>query len=168
MVCRQKKSSLEMLMENSPDTLLYINGISDPGNLGTILRTAAWFGIKQILINHSCVDPYNTKTVRASAGTIFLVEIYQISERQLFQFAEEKEYKLIATVPHGGTAIDKWKKVGRNIVMFGHESKGLSEETINHADESISIPGHGNVESLNLAVATSIILYEIGKRSKHS
>jgi TrmH family RNA methyltransferase len=164
-ICRQKEFSFDELEKNPSKNLLYLDKISDPGNLGTILRTAAWFNIKQILMSPFSVDLFNTKVTRASAGAIFGMEIYQsVDFDTLFQFAKRKNYKLIAAVPEGGTPVNKWEKTRKNIILLGHEAKGLSKEIIEQADRRISISSQGNVESLNLAIAAAIILYEIAGR----
>jgi TrmH family RNA methyltransferase len=164
-ICRQKEFSFDELEKNPSKNLLYLDKISDPGNLGTILRTAAWFNIKQILMSPFSVDLFNTKVIRASAGAIFGMEIYQsVDFDRLFQFAKRKNYKLIAAVPEGGTPVNKWEKTRKNIILLGHEAKGLSKEIIEQADRRISISSQGNVESLNLAIAAAIILYEIAGR----
>jgi TrmH family RNA methyltransferase len=128
------------------------------------MRTAAWFDVRQLILSPSCVDPFNTKAIRASAGTIFGIEIYQsVDPQQIRQFADRTGYKMIAMVPRGGISPDEVKESGRNIVLLGQEAYGLSEELTGYADRLVSIPGRGNVESLNLSIAAAIILYEITK-----
>ena len=164
-ICSKTEFSFETMEANPSKNLLYLEKVSDPGNLGTILRTAAWFGMKQIILSPFSVDLFNTKVIRASAGAIFGMEIYQsVDFDMLFQFAKRKNYKLTAAVPEGGIPINRWKRTRKNIILLGHEAKGLSEEIIEQADQRISIPPQGNVESLNLAIAAAIILYEIAGR----
>jgi len=164
MICRQEALQFPDLGKVASEILLYLDRVSDPGNLGTIMRTAAWFDVKQITLSPSCVDPFNTKSIRASAGAIFGIAIYQsVDSSQIRRFAGRQGYRMIAMVPYGGTPPDKWKKSGKNILMFGQEADGLSEELIEHAHQFISIPGRGGLESLNLSVAAAIMLYEISK-----
>jgi TrmH family RNA methyltransferase len=165
-VCHQRNLSFTDLVNGRPArTILYLEHISDPGNLGTILRTAAWFGISEILLSPFCVDPFNTKVIRASAGTIFSRKIYQsVNSDELFQFAERHGYDLIATVLRDGTLIGSWENAEKNIILFGPEAQGLSKELTDHARHRISIPGKGDAESLNLGAAAAIILYEISSR----
>ncbi|MDD5724205.1 MAG: RNA methyltransferase [Syntrophales bacterium] len=164
MICRRGNFAFSDLDGAAPDTLLYLDRVSDPGNLGTILRTAAWFGFRQLILSPSCVDPFNTKAIRASAGTIFKTEIYRdIDSGQIQKFSERRGYRMVAMVPRGGNPPDELKKTDRKIVMLGQEADGLSEELMECADQLVSIPGHGGVESLNLSVAAAIILYEIVK-----
>ncbi|MBW2672554.1 MAG: RNA methyltransferase [Deltaproteobacteria bacterium] len=163
-ICRRGKFDFQALEGALPDTLLYLDRVSDPGNLGTIVRTAAWFGIGQLVLSPSCVDPFNTKAIRASAGAIFTTEIYQsVDPNQIRGFAERMGYRMVAMVPRGGGSPGKLKKTGKKIVMLGQEADGLSEELKGCADQLVSIPGRGEIESLNLSVAAAIILYEIAK-----
>jgi len=163
-ICRRGEFHFPDLESTASDTLLYLDRISNPGNLGTIMRTAAWFDLRQLILSPSCVDPFNTKAIRASAGTIFGIEIYQsVDPPQIRQFADRMGYSMTAMVPQGGISPDECKKGGRNIVMLGQEANGLSEELTEYADRLVSIPGRGGVESLNLSVAAAIILYEITK-----
>jgi len=163
-ICHRGKFHFSDLEDTASDTLFYLDRVSDPGNLGTIMRTAAWFDVRQLILSPSCVDPFNTKAIRASAGTIFGIEIYQsVDPQQIRQFADRTGYKMIAMVPRGGISPDEVKESGRNIVLLGQEAYGLSEELTGYADRLVSIPGRGNVESLNLSIAAAIILYEITK-----
>ncbi len=163
-ICRRGEFHFSDLERGASDTLLYLDRISDPGNLGTIMRTAAWFDVRQLILSPSCVDPFNTKTIRASAGALFKIEIYQsVDSRQICEFADKTGYRKVAMVPRGGIPPGEWEKGGKNIVLLGQESAGLSEELAESADQLISIPGRGGVESLNLSIAAAIILYEITK-----
>jgi len=161
-VCHQKEFLVnETTTGKMSDPLIYCEETSDPGNLGTIIRSSAWFGFNRILIGPFCVDPFNTKVIRSSAGTIFGVEVYQSIHRDvIIELADRAGYTLIAAVPAGGIPLHQCEKSEKNIIMFGHESKGLSRHLAERADRRISIPGCGTVGSLNLSVAASIILYE--------
>lgn len=162
-ICRRMQCIFSDL-DGTSDTLVYLDRVSDPGNLGTILRTSAWFGIRRLILSPSCVDPFNTKAVRASAGAVFNTEVYQsVDSRQIQRFAEEMGYRMVAMVPRGGDPPGALQKTGKRIVMLGQETDGLSEELQGCADQIVSIPGQEEVESLNLATAAAIILYEIAK-----
>lgn len=163
-VCHQREVTFEDLSAHFPDLLLYLDRIADPGNLGTIIRTAVWFNVDKIILSPLCVDPFNTKVIRASAGSIFRMGILQSIEPELLsRFAKKNNYRTIAAVPEGGTPVHQWKRSKKDIILLGQEAGGLSRDIIKYADESISIPGKGRVESLNLAVAAAIILYELSK-----
>ena len=160
-VCREQESRFDDLSVRFPAVMLYLDRIADPGNLGTIIRTAAWFDSPAVILSPSCVDPFNTKVIRASAGSIFRTELYRsIAPERLSRFAKQNNCRLIAAVPEGGTPVYRLERGDRDIILLGQEASGLSQEVMNCAAECVSIPGTGNVESLNLAVAAAIILYE--------
>ncbi len=164
-ICSRVTCSFRELDESPPETVLYLDRVSDPGNLGTIIRTSLWFGISHLVLSPFCVDPFNTKTIRASAGAIFKARIYQpVDSGEMRKFSKRMEYLKVAMVPHGGSHPDALRKEGRKIVMLGQEAGGLSNDLMECADLSVSIPGRGDVESLNLSVASAIALYEIAQR----
>ncbi len=138
--------------------LLYLDRIQDPGNLGTIFRTVAAFDIDGIILSPECCEIFNPKVVRSSLGSVFWVpHIYKdISEMNL------ENQSLIVTLLEGSD-LSKFRRNGRIILAIGSESQGLKAEIINRADEKITIPYSGEMESLNVAIATGICLYELSK-----
>jgi len=162
MICGRPSFPLDSLFAKAGPTLIFLDRVSDPGNLGTIIRTAAWFGIGQVILSPHCVDPFNTKVIRSSAGALFGTEIFcGLSFEELKRFAEEERYRLIATVPRGGLSPRDLESSGRDILLLGQEAQGLERDILSDADCRVSITGSGHVESLNLAVACAIILYEL-------
>jgi TrmH family RNA methyltransferase len=158
---QKSPSSLTNIQES---ILLYLDRISEPGNLGSILRSACWFGVTSILLSPECVDPWNSKSVRASAGTVFEADIYtNIEFDHIKKIFKQKGYQFIATVVSGGVSLDRWEQPEKSIIFIGQEASGLSKEIVKHADGHINIPGYGIIESLNISVATGIILYEAKK-----
>jgi TrmH family RNA methyltransferase len=151
--------------------MLYFDGISDPGNLGTIIRTAAWFGVNDLIFSPNCVDPFNPKAVRATAGAIFSCRLYlNFSDDALLRLAQQQDFRLAATVPSDGTALEKWHPKEKTILLLGSEAHGLREILIQKSDTRVTIPGDARIESLNLAVSAGILLYhtagELSKISK--
>ena len=164
-ICSRGESSFRELDERPPETVLYLDRVSDPGNLGTIIRTSLWFGVSHLALSPFCVDPFNTKAIRSSAGAIFKARIYQpVDSAEIQTFSKRMKYLRVAMVPHGGVRPDTLRQEGRKIVMLGQEAGGLSNDLIACADLSVSIPGRGDVESLNLSVASAIALYEVAQR----
>ena len=164
-ICSRGECTFGELDESPPETVLYLDRVSDPGNLGTIIRTSLWFGVSHLVLSPFCVDPFNAKVIRASAGAIFKAQIYQpVVSDEIKSFSKRMEYLKVAMVPHGGSHPDALRKEGRKIVMLGQEAGGLSNDLMECADLSVSIPGRGDVESLNLSVASAIALYEIAQR----
>lgn len=145
---------------------VYLDRISDPGNLGTILRTAAWFGFNEIILSPECVDPFNEKSVRASAGAIFEVDIFTDIKFDWLDehFRKIKNYQFIATGVSNSSALTNLKIAPKSIIFFGQEAAGLSRNIRDSADKLLSIPQIGNIESLNLAVACGIIMYEVSRQ----
>lgn len=140
-----------------------LDRVSDPGNLGTIIRTCDWFGIKNILISENSVDPYNEKTVRATMGSIFHVNIYQSKNIiKDLEYLKSKKYNIISFDLSGKDISDiKRDMKNNNVLLFGSESHGISDELKKIINKSYVISGCGQAESLNLAVSVGIVLSKI-------
>ena len=146
----------------SDSVIVYFENISDPGNLGTIIRTALWFGVTKIILSPGSVDPYNPKTVRSSAGAIFDTQIYEnISFSLLRSLYADRNYRFIATTPRDGLDLGRWVPGPKSVILFGQEASGLSQVLRSGSDQQISILRAGRSESLNLGVSAGIILYHI-------
>jgi len=167
-IVEKKHINQQSLLTCEDKIILYLDRISEPGNLGTILRSACWFGVKTIVLSPDSVDPWNAKSVRASAGAIFAANIYtDVKFNLLREKFKQKKYQIIATVVSDGILLNKWEICSNNIICLGQEASGLSKEIIKNADLHINIPGDGSIESLNLSVATGIVLYEATKLVKN-
>jgi len=134
---------------------LVLDTIQDPGNMGTIIRLADWFGINQISCSPDCADIYNSKVVQSSMGSIAHVRVDYADLESWLQ--ENKSVKTYAAALKGKD-ITKMGKLSEGIIIIGNESKGIREEILNNVNDLITIPGKGKAESLNAAVATGIIL----------
>jgi TrmH family RNA methyltransferase len=134
---------------------LVLDTIQDPGNLGTIIRCADWFGIEQIICSIDCADAFNPKVVQASMGSIARVQVlYQPLDAFLQQHADIPAYAAVLE----GTDLRKLPALQQGFIVIGNESKGISESVLALCPERITIPRRGEAESLNAAVATGIIL----------
>ena len=138
--------------------ILALDHISDPGNLGTLLRTAEWFGIQNILLSEDCVDIFNPKVIRSGMGAHFyLNSIYKGSlSNKLFNL-QNMGYSILGA-DKNGSPLSKLNLKGKWVLIIGNEANGLSLNIKNSITDLISIPGKGNIESLNAAVAGSILL----------
>ena len=138
--------------------VILLEGIKDPGNLGTILRSAAAFGVDAIVLYGDTVDLYNPKCVRSAVGNLWKVPVFKVSDLSMFE-----HYEKIATLPVGVNVIPlkNYKPSERMLIMFGSEADGLSEELKKAADINITIETDESVESLNLSVSASIVMYEL-------
>ena len=134
--------------------ILALDGIQDPGNLGTIIRTADWFGVQHIICSKDCADVYNPKVVQATMGSIARVNVIYTD---LYSWLQKEKYSSIYAAVLQGKDLKKIK-IKTGIILIGNESKGIRPEILGLANEKITIPGIGKAESLNAAVATGIIL----------
>jgi TrmH family RNA methyltransferase len=138
--------------------LIVLEAIQDPGNMGTLVRSAEAFGAAGVLAMPGTVDPWNQKAIRASAGSVFRVPVVACTQEMLRQLQTEG-VRLIAAVARDGVAPEEATMSGGCAVMIGNEGAGLSEQLVRMADARITIPCPGAVESLNAAVAGSLLLY---------
>jgi len=132
-----------------------LDTIQDPGNMGTIIRIADWFGISQIICSDDCADLYNSKVVQATMGSIARVNVFYTDLPVWFK--ELSGIRIYAAMLEGKD-VTKMSAIGEGLIIIGNESMGVDKELLQFANEKISIPGKGNAESLNAAVATGIIL----------
>lgn len=135
--------------------VIALDGIQDPGNLGTIIRIADWFGIKHIVCSKDCADIYNPKVVQSTMGSIVRVNILYADLGNFLN--KQKDIEILAAALEG-MPVQKIKGLTNGVLLIGNESKGISSELLKYASEKITIPQIGKVESLNAAVATGIIL----------
>lgn len=133
---------------------LMLEAVRDPGNLGTIIRVADWFGIENILCSPDCVDVFNPKAVQATMGSIARVNV--IYGDLLKMIEDNRELPLYAATLNG-KEITAFSKIREGILLLGNEAHGLSRELLTRADHCITIPRIGKAESLNVAVAAGII-----------
>jgi len=137
---------------------IYLHEIQDPGNLGTILRTLAWFGSFRCLLSPGSVDPYNSKVVRASAGAIFHVPI----EMDVAFDSVRSRFERIACLDMKGDPVQSPGFKAHDCYVFGNEARGIPREQLASLDaKAFSIPGSGAIESLNLASAVNVCVYEL-------
>ena len=139
------------------DITLVLDEISDPGNLGTIIRLADWFSIKKIVCSENSVDMFNNKVIQASMGSVFRVNI---KYKNLNSYLSSINTKIYGTFKNGKSI--RSNNFDRNChLVFGNESRGISEELKTYIDEDISIKKFGNeIDSLNVAVSAAIMLHE--------
>ncbi len=146
--------------QKHPNVLIYADNVSDPGNLGTILRTCDWFGINEILISPNSAEYLNPKVIRSSMGSVFHLTIYDDVEINLITEMKSKGYKIICSDIDGENFFN-FKFPNKCIITLSSESAGPSQEIISISDKFVTIPKAGNAESLNVAVAAGIILSRI-------
>lgn len=142
--------------------ILMLDTIQDPGNLGTIIRSAVAFGIDTIVASPETVDLYNTKVIRGTEGLIFKIN-YMVTDLKEFLRNNKDKYTIYTTNVRNGEDVSKIEINNQFILIMGNEGRGVSDDLADFADSTIYIPIQ-NCESLNVAIATSIILYEFNKK----
>jgi len=149
--------------------VLMLDDIRDPGNMGTIIRTADWFGIKQIICSNTCVDIYNPKVVQATMGSLFRVWIFYTNLKEYLELMPKK--LLIYGTLLEGENIYETKLSKPGVILIGNESHGISEDLIPFITNKITIPNYSfksfeTAESLNASIATAIVCAEFRRQSK--
>jgi TrmH family RNA methyltransferase len=144
----------------SGSLVLALDTIQDPGNLGTIIRIADWFGVKDIICSENSVEQYNPKLVQSTMGSLGRVNVNYVNLSEVLR--RQAPVRIYATALEG-TDVRKITQVEEGILVIGNESKGISGEIMALANEKITIPKTGHAESLNAAVATGIILSHLIK-----
>ncbi len=140
---------------------LLVDSLTDPGNLGTLIRSTVAFGFDGIFLHGDTVEVFNPKTVRATMGALPFTNCWETDET-VFKTLGKAGYDLISTVIHGGENLHQMKFGSKNVLVVGNEAHGVSEAVQNLATRKLSIPMAGNVESLNAAVAGSICMFALG------
>jgi TrmH family RNA methyltransferase len=170
---RLKEFSLDDVLEEERlqvGPIVALAGVQDPGNLGTIIRSAEAFGSAGIILGEGTVSPLNAKAVRASAGSIFRLPVVAVPSAaglaDVVIKLRARNLRLIATSSHKGTPLDQADLTGRLAVFIGSEGSGLPRALVPQMDETVAIPHTEQVESLNAGVAGSIVLYEAARQRK--
>ena len=162
-----KEFSLEEIMERlQVGPVVVIAGLQDPGNLGTILRSAEAFGGAGVILGEGTVSPFNAKVVRASAGSIFRVPVIRGKLDAVSSQLRAQKIRLVATSSHKGAPLGEARLTGPVAMFIGNEGSGLPRDLVARMDEVVVVPHAPQVESLNAGVATSILLYEAARQRK--
>jgi RNA methyltransferase, TrmH family len=168
---RVKSSTLEEITERlQVGPILVVAGLQDPGNLGTILRSSEAFGSAGAILGEGTVSPFNSKVIRASAGSVFRFPVVVAKTvgglEKISATLREQGVRLMATSSHKGTPLDQARLTGPTAVFVGSEGAGLPRGLMSQLDETVAIPHSPQVESLNAGVAASIVLYEAARQRR--
>lgn len=156
---------LEDVLEGSSEGVLaVVAGVQDPGNLGTIVRSAEALGAKGVLLGQGTVSLYNSKAVRASAGSVFRVPAAMVEMPGLIARFRERGVRMIGGSSHKGTPLHEADLTGAVAIFVGNEGAGIHKRLLGEMDEIVTIPHSPRVESLNAGVAASIVLYEAARQ----
>jgi TrmH family RNA methyltransferase len=156
----------DVLAKAQAGPLLAIAGVQDPGNLGTILRSAEAFEAGGVLLGEGTVSPFNPKVVRAAAGSVFRLPVARAKLSGTLALMRERKLRLVATSSHKGTPLQEANLSAPLAIFIGSEGAGLPRDLISEMDEIVAIPHSPMVESLNAGVAASIVLYEVARQRK--
>lgn len=162
---RMKKAKLSDIAESEKPLIMIIDELQDPGNLGTVIRTGEGAGITGVLLSKNTVDIYNPKTIRSTMGSIFRVPfVYSNDLAKDIDILKNKGIKVYAAHLDGKCNYTEPDYCSGSAFIIGNESKGIRNEIVKHADTLIKIPMKGQVESLNAAIAATILMYEAGRQ----
>ncbi len=152
-ICREVKREIDL-----DEDILILDNIRDPGNMGTIIRTAEAFGYKNILLSGDCVDIYNSKVLRSTMGSIFRVSLQKGDLETILNL--KKSHKILVTaLEEYSVDLTTMTNVGKHAIIIGNESKGVRKEIIDLADVKIIIPISNKIDSLNAAMASGISMF---------
>ena len=154
------KQSLKSLITVKGKTFCIANSISDPGNLGTLIRTCEWFGVDALLLDEHCVDPYNPKVIQATMGSVLRLSIAESSGQEIIEFCIANAIPILAAHLNG-TPIQEFRAPEKWALVVGSESHGVSNEFVHAANECLTIPAMGEAESLNASIAGGIAIYQL-------
>ncbi|MHB8063081.1 MAG: TrmH family RNA methyltransferase [Ruminiclostridium sp.] len=150
------------------DSVVILDSLQDPGNVGTIIRTADAAGVSAVILAKGCVDLFSPKVLRATMGSVFHIPIFEgLYINETIDLLKKSGYKVIASHLAGQNNYFDEDLTGKSAIIIGNEANGISDETAEIADKLVKIPMPGRAESLNASVAASIMIYEI-VRQKHS
>jgi RNA methyltransferase, TrmH family len=159
-----KAFSLDDVLRGETPLIVIVAGLQDPGNLGTLIRSAEAFGASGVIALPGTVSQWNSKAMRASAGSVFRLPVVAATEDEVFLRLRSLGVKTLAAVAERGVSAAETQLAGPVALLIGNEGRGLSPELLKRADERITIPCPGPVESLNAAIAGSILLYEASRQ----
>jgi RNA methyltransferase, TrmH family len=165
---RLKPTTLENILKAGPALLVIAAGLQDPGNLGTICRSAEAFGVTGLLLGERTVSLWNWKAVRASAGSLFRLPTVKVELATALPEIKSHGVRVLATSSHNGTAISDVDLRQPVAFVIGNEGAGVPKDVLAQADETVAIPQSSSVESLNAGIAASILLYEAARQRRTS
>lgn len=152
---------------SSGKSVVVLDSLQDPGNVGTIIRTADAAGISAVLMTKGCVDLYSPKVLRSTMGSVFHMPIFEgLNTVETIELLKKADYKVIASHLEGQNNYYDEDLTGKSAIIVGNEANGISDETAAMSDRLVRIPMPGQAESLNASVAASIMIYEIVRQSR--
>ena len=166
-VLRQFHYQMEDLLAADHPLCLVLENLQDPGNLGTIVRTAEGAGVSGILLGKGCADIYNPKVIRSTMGSVYRMPFFYANDLRLALLDwKRRGIRLFAAHLHGRNTYDREDYRGSCAFLIGNEGNGLTQETADMADTLVKIPMEGKVESLNAGIAAAVLMYEAARQRR--
>ncbi len=166
-IVEQETYDMEELLSIKNPHFMVLDNLQDPGNLGTIVRTAEGAGVDAVFLSKESVDIYNPKTIRSTMGSIYRMPVIYIEDLlELLKIFKQKGIKSYAAHLEGKNSYDKENYQSGTAILIGNEGNGLRDEIANNADVWVQIPMQGKVESLNAAIASSILMFEVYRQRR--
>lgn len=168
-IMRQKKRNIEELMKKEKPFFVFLEDLQDPGNVGTIIRTAEGAGVDGVIMTKNCVDIYNPKTIRSTMGSIYRVPFFVVDDMdEIFGLFKQYGIKTYAAHLAGRNNYDCEDYTKGTAILIGNEGNGLSDALSEQADCLVKIPMCGQLESLNAAMAAGIFMYETARQRRNN
>lgn len=166
-VAEKTAPDFDDVIERERIYLLLLDEVRDPGNVGTIIRTADACGIDAVVLAKGCADLYNSKTIRSTMGSLFHIPVIQNADiSEILNRTKEKGIISLGADPHSKLNCIEMPALERSIIVIGNEAQGIRPQTIEQLDYRVSIPMHGKAESLNAGIAAAIMMYEVAVRKR--
>ena len=166
-VVRQRSYQIEEMLRQEQAHILVLDNLQDPGNLGTVFRTAEAAGVTGIIMSRDCVDIYNPKTVRSTMGAIFRQPFVYVDDlTETISYMKESGVRVYAAHLEGKHTYDQEDYCGKTAFLIGNEGNGLRSEVAACADTWVRIPMAGQAESLNAAVAAAVLMFEVSRQRR--
>lgn len=163
---KPKATRLNDVLQGTAPVILIAAGVQDPGNLGTMIRSAEAFEAAAVIATEGTVSPFNSKVIRATAGSLFRIPVLRTAAAELLPKLREAGFRLLATSSHKGKRLDAASLAAPLALLIGNEGAGLPRDLLKQVDETVVIPHSEQVESLNAGIAASIVLYEAARQRK--
>lgn len=157
-----EENKIEDILDKT-DFVVVLDRVQDPGNMGTIIRTADAAGVGAILVLKGSVDIYNPKVIRSTMGSIFSMNIVQVEEAKAIENLKQKEFSIASSYLDTTNQYDKADYGSKVALVIGNEANGICDSIISNSDILVKIPMYGSAESLNAAISSAILMYEIKK-----
>ena len=162
-VVKFNQRSIEENLKDEHRFVLILDRIQDPGNMGTIIRTADAAGVDAIIALKGCVDIYNPKVIRSTMGSIFDMNIIHATQEEAVRILKLKNFDIVSSYLDTNNYYDKVEYNYKTALVIGNEANGINDELVSKSDVLVKIPIYGKAESLNAAISSAILMYEIKK-----